>query len=83
MNKILVKLYIPMLGKEYDVWIPINRRIYNVVRLMVKGLNELTNGEYSPKIMPLLYDKNTSLPYSLDMTIRESGIKSGSEIVLL
>ncbi len=83
MNKILVKLYIPMMDRVYDVWIPINRRIYNVIRLMVKAIYELTNGEYRPKVMPLLYDRHTALPYDVNMSIRESAIKSGSEIVLL
>lgn len=83
MNKILVKLYIPMLSKEYDIWVPINRRIHNVIKLIVKALNELTDGEYNPKIMPLLYDKHTALPYDINLTIRESSIESGSEIVLL
>lgn len=83
MNKILVKLYIPTVGRQYDVWIPINRRIHNVIRLMVKAINELTDGEYCPQVMPLLYDKHTAFAYDVNMTIRESSIDNGSEIVLL
>ena len=83
MNKILVKLYIPTIGREYNIWIPINRRIHNVIRLIVKGLKELTEGEYCPKMMPLLYNRQTALAYDINMTIREARIKNGSEIVLL
>ena len=31
MNKILVKVYVPMLEEIYDVWIPAHKRIYNVI----------------------------------------------------
>lgn len=83
MNKVLVKLYVPTIGKEYDVWIPVNRRIYNVIKLIVKTINEFTNGEYIPTKLPVLYDKKTSRPYDINLTIAEAKIKNGSEIILI
>ena len=38
MNKILVKLYVPMIEEQYDVWIPLNKRIYNVINLLIKAV---------------------------------------------
>ncbi len=83
MNKILVELYVPMIEEEYNIWIPTNRRIHNVIRLLVKAIHELTEGEYNPKNPPLLYDKQTAKAFDINLTIRESTIKNGSEIVLL
>lgn len=83
MNKILVKLYVPTINKEYDVWIPLNRRIYNVIRLIVKGISEFTDGEYQPQKLPILYDKQTAKPYDINLTIGESTIRNGSEIILI
>lgn len=83
MNKVLVKLYVPTIGEEYDIWIPLNRRIYTVIKLIVKVLYEFTNGEYSPSKLPLLYDKNTAKPYDINLTIGESNIRNGSEIILI
>ena len=40
MNKVLVKLYVPTVEKEYDIWIPLNRRIYTVIKLIVKAIKE-------------------------------------------
>lgn len=83
MNKVLVELYVPIIEEKYNIWIPTNRRIHNVIRLTVKALNELTEGQYNPKKMPLLYDKQTAKLFDINLTIRESTIKNGSEIVLI
>ena len=83
MNKILVKLYVPAIGEEYDVWIPLNRRIYNVIRLIVRAVGEITEGEYKPVHFPALYDRQTALPYNINLSIGESNIRNGSEIILL
>ena len=39
MDKVLVKVYVPMLEKIYDVWIPSHKRIYNVIDLFLSQLN--------------------------------------------
>lgn len=83
MNKVLVKLYLPTIGEEYDIWIPLNRRIYTVIKLIVKAINEFTNGEYAPARLPILYDKKTAKPYDINLTIGESTIRNGSEIILM
>lgn len=83
MNKILVKLYVPTIGEEYDIWIPSNRKIYTVIILLVKAIHEFTNGEYCPSKLPVLYDKKTSNPYDINQTIEQSTIKNGSEIILI
>ena len=76
MNKVLVKLYVPTIEKEYDIWIPLNRRIY-------KAIKEFTNGEYNPSKFPVLYDRKTAKPYDINLTIGESTIRNGSEIILI
>lgn len=83
MNKILVKVYVPMIEEQYDILIPINRRIYNVIKLLTKAIYELSNGYYEPKKRPLLYDKITAIPYDENLSIRESNIRNGTELILL
>jgi hypothetical protein len=41
MNKVLIKLYVPMIEAQYDVWIPVNKKIYKVIRLLTKAVCEL------------------------------------------
>ncbi len=82
MNKVLIKLYVPMIEQEYDLWIPLNKRIYSVIYLMAKAIYEFSDGYYKPNA-PVLYDKLTAKPYDINLTVKESTIRNGSEIVLI
>ena len=83
MNKVLIKLYVPTIEKEYDVWIPINKRIYNVIELLTKTINELCGGYYKPSVMPMLYDKITAKQYDINLNVKENNIKNGTEIIII
>ena len=82
-NKVLIKLYVPKIEAQYDVWIPINRRIYNVVLLLIKGINELYGDNFNPKDLPTFYNKITSEPYDINAIVGETNIKNGTEIILI
>ena len=83
MDNVLVKLYVPMLEEIYDVWIPSHKRIYNVIVLLVKAINELNNNCYKPSKMPMLYDKLTAEMSDINLKVRETTIRSGTELILL
>ena len=83
MNKVLVRLYVPIIEESYDIWIPLNRRIYNVIDLLIKAVEEMSGGQYVPTENPLLYDKATAKIYNCNLSVRESNIRNGSEIILI
>ena len=83
MDSVLVKLYVPMLEEIYDVWIQVHKRIYNVIFLLVKAINELNDNCYKPAKMPILYDKLTAEAYDVNLIVKESTIRSGTEIILI
>lgn len=82
-NKVLVKLYVPMIEAQYDIWIPTNRRTYKVILLMVKAIYELSGNYYMPKKLPMLWDKSTSKKYDINLTIKQNNIRNGAELILL
>ena len=83
MNKVLVKLYVPIMEEQYDVWLPINRKIYKVIRLLAKAIYEFSGGYYKPSNMPMLYDKISAKPYDINLSVKENNIRNGTEIVLI
>jgi len=83
MDKILVKIYVPMLEEIYDVWIPPHKKIYNVIILLLKAINELNDNCYKPNKTPILYDKLTAEAYDVNLKVNESSITSGTELILL
>lgn len=83
MNKVLIKLYVPLIEKKYELWIPINKRIYNIIALIVKAINELNDYEYQINTMPLLYNRKTAKEYNVNSIIKETDIRNGTELILM
>lgn len=83
MDKVLVKLYVPLLDEAYDIWLPLNKKIANVITLLVKALNEFSGGYYSPSKMPNLYNKVTGNVYNIEQSIKDSDIRNSTELILI
>lgn len=80
MNRVLINLYVPAIEKEYDVWIPLNKKVYNVIILIIKGLKD---ENYIPQNMPLLYNKITGHCYKTDVNIQDTDIRNATELILV
>lgn len=83
MDKILVKLYVPMIEAEYDVKIPMDKKLYQIIYLFIKAIYDLSDGYYLPEESPQLYERWTAHKYDVNLTVKENQIKNGAEIVLI
>ena len=82
-NKILVGLYVPLIEKNYDIYIPINKKIGTIKRLIENGLIELTDNSYVIKEDTNFYSKETGQIYDVNKSVRETDLKNGSRIILI
>lgn len=82
-NKILIKLVVPEIDEEYDIFIPINKRIGNIILLTNKAITEFSNGEYALKDTYSLYNKETGVRYDERLLVRQTDIRNGTNIVLM
>lgn len=82
-NKILIELYIPLIEKSYDLYIPINKKIGTVKKLIEESLVELTDNAYTPKEQTNFYSKETGQIYDVNKTIRDTDLKNGSRVILI
>lgn len=83
MNKVLVEINLPALDKKLDLLIPKNKRLSNVVILIGKLLNELSDGEYLLNNNVRLYNEYTGIVYDLSITINQANIKNGTRLLLI
>ena len=83
MDKVLVKLYVPIIEEQYDVWLPLNQRVYSIINLLMKAIYEITGGYYKPDKIPILYDKLTGMPYDINLSIKNCNMSNGAEIILV
>ena len=82
-NKLLVELIVPYLEERYEIFLPINKRISEVIRLLQKALNELSNGYYPLKDDAVIIDGESGNVFDINLTIKESKMINGSKIILL
>lgn len=82
MNRVLIRVYVPVLEKQFDVWIPISKSIYSVILDLLEGINSINKIEYNLSNFPNLYNKENSEVYDLGAKIIETDIRNGSEVIL-
>ena len=82
-NKILVEIEIPLIERKYDVFIPINKKIGTIKKLIEKSLIELIDNDYEIREDTNLYSKDTGEIYDVNKNVRDTDLKNGSRIILL
>lgn len=83
MNKILVRLYVPVIDECYDIKIPLDKKLYKVIYLLIKSIYDLSDGAYMPQSSPHLYDKWSAQHFDIGLTVRENNIQNGAELILI
>ena len=76
-NKVLVEVIVPEIEAVYDIYLPINKRIGNIIMLLNKTVSELTNGYTA------LYNKDTSVKYNPSSLVYDTDIRNGTSLILL
>ena len=82
-NKVLVEISVPASGEKYDVFIPIESKLSDVLKMISEAVNELSNGAYHATGDAILCDADKGIIYNINMEVAELGIKNGSRLVLI
>ena len=82
-NKVLIEVYVPLIELRYDVFIPINKKIKNVTRLLNMAVVDLSNGSWPAAKDVRLYDRTSGILLDPLKNVKEVGLVNGSQIILL
>lgn len=82
-NKILIQLYIPLVEEEYDIFIPINKRVGTIKQILEKTISEQSDNGYIITEESNLYSKETGRVYDVQLIIKDTDLKNGSRVVLI
>ena len=61
-NKVIVSVNVPTLEKKYDIYFPVNRRIFNVIGMIKSSLFQLSQGSFDMERDYILYNKENGEP---------------------
>lgn len=82
-NKILITINVPLLGRSYDVFIPINKKVGTIRKYCIDVINELSGNSLTDIDKLNLYDKDGCVVYDFNVYVKGSGIVNGTEFILI
>lgn len=82
-NKVLVLISVPEIDKSYEIYLPINKKIGNIINLLNDAIFELSNGEYKKSNSNSLYNIDTKEKYIPDVLLINTNIRNGTRLVLI
>ena len=83
-NKLLIKVVVPSAELNFDVYVPINKKIGTIKKYLLDAIMERTNGNYSVTFdNTKVINQDTGLEYENNKFVYESDLKNGSTIVFI
>ncbi len=82
MDKVLVSIYVVTLDETYDLLLPINLKLSEVLDLIQNTIVELSSGNYEKREDVKLLNSESKL-LNCDNLVRLSGITNGCKIMLI
>ncbi|WP_068673720.1 EsaB/YukD family protein [Oceanobacillus sp. Castelsardo] len=83
MNKVLVEIFLPAANESFDVYIPVESRLSEVLQLVSSLLSDLSAGKYKATQDAVLCDAKTGMIFNINMAVSELGIQNGSRLMLI
>lgn len=83
MDKILISVYVLAIDEEYDMFIPINEKVFNIIDLVQQTIKELSGGYYQINSKALLYNGIDGNIINSNNIVKFSGLKNGSRLLLI
>lgn len=82
-NKALVEIFVPAAAQKYDVYIPLEVRMSEVIKMVANALSDLSDGKYQASEEAILCDADSGMIYNINIEVAELGIKNGSRLLLI
>lgn len=83
MDKFLVEVYVPVLDRKYEMFLPAGSKVYHVIKTMCRFLDTVKEEYHFSSMSCVLANRQNGVVYDCNMTIFETGIKNGSKLLLM
>ena len=82
-NKVCVDLIVPGSEEKYNVFIPINKKTIEIIFLLNKAINEMSDKQFPITDSLSLINADTGNVYDVDKNFLENGIVNGTRLILI
>lgn len=83
MNKYLVDVYLPASGEHFDVFLPINKLIGEVISLLADIAVSLSGNSFKRTTDTVLINAANGEVYNFNDTVFDAGIRNSTKLILI
>lgn len=83
MNRLLVDIYIPVIFKSYQMFIPANVKMRKLMPLIESIVQELSYDAYMPSKSSVLCRRDNGSIVNSNATAEQAGIINGTGLILI
>lgn len=81
-NKVLINLFVPEIGSNYDIFIPVNEYIWKVQKLILKSISDLNGGIIDMNKKYVLINLDNGRVYTSNEIIIKTDIRNATRLIL-
>lgn len=83
MDKVLVEVFVPVLGSSFDIFIPLQSMMYEVLELIKKAIVDLSNGRFIANQNTTICHREDGSIININLSVYELKIRNGSKLMLI
>ena len=83
MEKVLVEVYVPVLERSYDMFIPKASSMAQVLELMKKAVKEMSDDTFVANENTTLCHREDGTIININLSVAELDIRNGTKLMLI
>lgn len=83
MDKVLVEVYVPVLDRSFDIFIPLRSPMYEVLELIKKAVREMSDGHFEADANTAICHRENGTIININLSVYELEIRNGSKLMLI
>lgn len=83
MDKVLVEIFVPVLDRSFDMFIPKSSSMAQVLELIKKAVKEMSDGRFVANENTALCHREDGTIININLSVAELEIRNGSKLMLI
>jgi hypothetical protein len=83
MDKVLIQVFVPVLERSFDMFVPLRLPMYEVVELVKRAVEELSEGSFRADESTVLCRREDGTILNINQSVHELKIQNGSKLMLI
>lgn len=83
MDKVLVDVFVPVLDRSFEVFLPQQSPMYEVLELLKKAVKEMSDGRFNADENTAICRREDGAVININLSVYELEIRNGSKLMLI